>query len=245
MSTTQHRSKRPFQPNITSYFSRDPFAPECDIDAFPASEHFSSSPQLPASFQASLLNVGMRVRKSVSEGYRGRTKAVKQLDGTQAQSVLSGSSGLVPYCGILKIGGHSIQPPPNETDLPDLQYDNDPPETDFFSSQESSASTVLSINATQQLAVCYPHVNDEKKRRREETDDDDHDIEAQAVYPHSKPISHTKMPNLDLPRIIAIPKSRRSHYHVYFSQCEMVDAEDFEEAKFLKPSDWNEECAST
>ena len=59
MPSKRRTSKRPHQSSIDSYF-----------------EHIESalftmySPSLPASIQSSLLNVGMRVRKSVPEGYK-------------------------------------------------------------------------------------------------------------------------------------------------------------------------------
>ncbi|KAH6644498.1 hypothetical protein C7974DRAFT_371613 [Boeremia exigua] len=77
---SEHRSKRPFQPAITSYFYS---APDSDTDDDDADYHGPGlrsipqppphptlAPRLPDHVQSSLLSVGMRVRKSVPEGYK-------------------------------------------------------------------------------------------------------------------------------------------------------------------------------
>ncbi|KAI7666827.1 hypothetical protein D0864_15370 [Hortaea werneckii] len=80
----QHIRKRPFQPSITSYFDQRP-GPSSSAPATSASTNsrlptthnawdaYSPpilSPPVPEETQASLLSVGMRVRKSVPEGYK-------------------------------------------------------------------------------------------------------------------------------------------------------------------------------
>ncbi|KAF2461760.1 ribonucleotide reductase inhibitor-domain-containing protein [Lineolata rhizophorae] len=90
MASTAHRAKRPFQPSITSFFDRAPpggiggsgsggsagGANGLAFDPRPHHHHnhfhdfAAPQPALPAAVQSSLLNVGMRVRKSVPEGYK-------------------------------------------------------------------------------------------------------------------------------------------------------------------------------
>jgi len=85
----QHRSKRKFQPSITSYFAlRDGFDQDDDLRGIDPPtrsrqhhQHLHSvtatqrpreslAPTLPGPLQTGLLNVGMRVRKAVPEGYK-------------------------------------------------------------------------------------------------------------------------------------------------------------------------------
>ncbi|KAJ5746896.1 uncharacterized protein N7511_008592 [Penicillium nucicola] len=67
--------KRRFQPPITGYFTAA--SPPVPTETPAVSHHhhysaatFSATPVVPAKVQSSLLSVGMRVRKSVAEGYR-------------------------------------------------------------------------------------------------------------------------------------------------------------------------------
>ena len=190
----------------------------------------------------------MRVRKSIPGGYKRGPKVEGQSDTLQPQKTLTGFSGLVRYCGILKVGGHSAQPVFNESDVPELHFDGEDADMAFFSSQESFASTEHLLDRTQPaLASCLCADNDKKRRRGEEDDhhhEEDFD-ETQPETPRSRPISHTSMPNLDQLRAIAIPKSRRPPLHVHSRQSEMIDAGEFEEAEFLIPPEWNKDWAAT
>ncbi|KAK4868426.1 hypothetical protein LT330_007148 [Penicillium expansum] len=74
-STADLSKRRRFQPPITTFFTS---ATEPVSSATPvvshhhhyAAETFSAHPVVPAKVQSSLLSVGMRVRKSVADGYR-------------------------------------------------------------------------------------------------------------------------------------------------------------------------------
>lgn len=144
-----HRTKRKFQPAITSYFAwRD----ECDGDddqdlrgldpiTRPRHHHHhhlespspaSLAPHLPGHVQADLLSVGMRVRKSVPEGYKThKSAALPSIQTTlskptPALAVLEvkpprepvpddyvHQRELLPFCGLHKIGGFAEQPTTN------------------------------------------------------------------------------------------------------------------------------------
>ena len=241
--------KRPFQPSISSYFGHVK-----DADFHPATAPTSTlGPILPATVQSSLLNVGMRVRKSVPEGYKTRQKMVcdpsKQFGASSSKSSRSLSAstsfnGLLPYCGILKVGGYeSQQPVPEETDLPPLQFDSD--DWSFPSSQESNVSTTSnpSLIAPSYISIATTSCN---KRRREDADEEDLDLESQPVSPRSRPISHTRMPNLNDIRAIALPKSRRKVSQAEdIEESEMVDVGDFGEAAFLRPDVWEESMGTS
>ncbi|KKY18858.1 hypothetical protein UCRPC4_g04755 [Phaeomoniella chlamydospora] len=107
-SFAQLSKRRRFQVPITRYFN------PADPSAF-APEH-TLSPPLPETVQSSLLTVGMRIRKSVPEGYK--TILHKQLI-SQPCTLSSNSSPstsyteLAPFCGLHKVGGLAVQPTPN------------------------------------------------------------------------------------------------------------------------------------
>lgn len=128
MSSTA-RVKRPFagasadpsQRQITSFFAG------AQAGGAPVAETARPQPVLPASIQSNLLSVGMRVRKSVPEGYKTEGNSAFKLwtDNTipNAPKVRSStrvaSRELLPFCGINKVGGFESQPAFVHDDLPD------------------------------------------------------------------------------------------------------------------------------
>ena len=81
-------------------------------------------------------------------------------------------------------------------------------------------------------------------KRRREDEDDELDVESQPLSPRSyPPFSHTRMPNLDQLRPIALPKTRKKPVIVSFEskESEMIDVEDFEEAEFFQPHEWGKD----
>ncbi|EME47147.1 hypothetical protein DOTSEDRAFT_69190 [Dothistroma septosporum NZE10] len=159
-TSSSHIRKRQYQPStqtrLSSYFSRD---------AIPSIQQSESlSPVLPADTAASLLSVGMRVRKSVPEGY----KTHKTLGSpgfpfpSTAPPTFSAPSRpayspmqtqeLTPFCGLHKIGGLAAQDIPSsapaimkvddgdEYDVPALSTS----QGSFVSTQSSSATAARS-----------------------------------------------------------------------------------------------------
>ncbi|KAK3065361.1 hypothetical protein LTS18_011884 [Coniosporium uncinatum] len=105
-----HRNKRPFQPQITSFFT------QTDHDAYlstAAASSPASQPILPSQIQASLINVGMRVRKSVAEGYKThKTQPLITSYSDNQQLPTFGaarSKELAPFCGLHRTGGLAAQ----------------------------------------------------------------------------------------------------------------------------------------
>ncbi|KAK8177708.1 ribonucleotide reductase inhibitor-domain-containing protein [Phyllosticta citrichinensis] len=117
MSPSQHRSKRPFQPSITTFFAR---SDRSDIDTTASPSHSPPHQQgiqvLPPNIQASLLNVGMRVRKAIPEGYQTHTKKMAPAftSTTRPPTELNHNrqAELLPFCGLHKTGGLALQPSP-------------------------------------------------------------------------------------------------------------------------------------
>ncbi|KAJ5311951.1 hypothetical protein PENANT_c022G05217 [Penicillium antarcticum] len=104
--------KRRFQPPITGYFTT---ASQPVPSGTPAVSHhhhysaatFSATPVVPAKVQSSLLSVGMRVRKSVAEGYRthmAKTEEKVPLHAGVAQTPAAQpcSAELTPFSGSTK-----------------------------------------------------------------------------------------------------------------------------------------------
>ncbi|PSN75044.1 hypothetical protein BS50DRAFT_31514 [Corynespora cassiicola Philippines] len=159
-SSEQPRVKRKFQPSITHFFARsddilDDSDSDCERGAGPITrtghhhQHHSNPrdrslpqrsslvPTVPGIVQADLLSVGMRIRKSVPEGYKThKSAALPSISTTLAKSpntipnppageysvklpreavpdVYQHQRELLPFCGLHKIGGYAEQPVTN------------------------------------------------------------------------------------------------------------------------------------
>ncbi|KAF2843747.1 hypothetical protein M501DRAFT_1013083 [Patellaria atrata CBS 101060] len=166
MPNTAHRSKRPVNQHlITSFLTTSPNVTTT------STSHFSGpgpAPTLPAHVQSSLLNVGMRVRKSVPEGYKThktmptvtveidapievRCDSDVEIDG---EEVGAGRRELMPFCGLHKTGGLGVQANSRTqySGVPSFDGDMRPQNAyDIFnsslpSSQESLASTISTVS---------------------------------------------------------------------------------------------------
>ena len=133
---TQREVKRPYagsQPHITSYFPQHSQSQEAPPTYSISHTHNLSIdtthlPFLPDTIQSDLLTVGMRVRKSVPEGYKTSTEFAgfnlfnesKSLPATPTTEsprtalktrprANAGARELMPFCGLLKVGGMRSQ----------------------------------------------------------------------------------------------------------------------------------------
>ncbi|OPB45328.1 ribonucleotide reductase inhibitor [Trichoderma guizhouense] len=133
----------PAQRQITSFFTGSP-----NNTSHPATPQPTLRPELPANVQANLLSVGMRVRKSVPEGYKtidlAKTSSSPNsiaTKGLRRSAVVAKQvpNELLPFCGINKVGGLDTQPESQffDEDVPAL--DNVP---ELSMSQESMDSVV-------------------------------------------------------------------------------------------------------
>src|SRR4051812_33262795 len=120
-----HQAKRPYagshsqsQSTITNYFSPSSTLPGAASAPAPA------QPTLPHAVQSSLLSVGMRIRKSVPEGYKtgspyssfslfsdstapnSSSTITPKYKGTRPRA---GMRELTPFCGLMKTGGLGVQ----------------------------------------------------------------------------------------------------------------------------------------
>lgn len=154
--------KRRFQPSIKSYFSPGDPTPS-------TAEIYTTVPSLPPQIQSSLLNLGMRIRKSVPEGYKTKSSSLttsaktKTLlaaarscsgNGKQDAQVRLGdrrrAAELMPFCGLHDVGNFAVQEhslvvgeeeEEGDDDLPPLVFEDfDADAGGFGSSQESNES---------------------------------------------------------------------------------------------------------
>ncbi|KAL4941764.1 hypothetical protein BDV06DRAFT_193832 [Aspergillus oleicola] len=125
--------RRRFQPPITTFFTPSSGANTPSTPSHLSYTHYaaitnSPTPVIPAQVQASLLSVGMRVRKSIADGYKTNlAKAEKQISlgdnasSMQARATITPSSTtrseLAPFCGMSKSNEYSttLQPLPHPT----------------------------------------------------------------------------------------------------------------------------------
>ncbi|KAL2686981.1 hypothetical protein Neosp_004528 [[Neocosmospora] mangrovei] len=195
------------QRQITSFFNpRSPNEPQ-------ASPEPARQPTLPSTVQANLLSVGMRVRKSVPEGYKTTGTSAFKLWTDNAPVPTSTprraankatSRELLPFCGINKVGGLDTQPEFEQDDIPDVDAI---PELSM--SQESTES--VDSNETY------------RKRFFEEDDESNVSSYAQAMAGESDP------------RIYAIPVSQAQKAARLGTggQGRTATGPDFEDAEFL------------
>jgi hypothetical protein len=142
-------SRDPNQRQITTFFSKaDPSASTPDVSTPPL-----NGPVIPANVQSNLLSVGMRVRKSVVEGYKidpssyssfalwsESTPSSDNLPlATNPNAPFYSPRELAPFCGINKVGGLAVQPVPEVADC-------------YFAMTSSQKSTSSNTSATEAMA---------------------------------------------------------------------------------------------
>ncbi|KAK3725472.1 hypothetical protein LTR37_000442 [Vermiconidia calcicola] len=237
-SSTGHIRKRPFQPSVTSYFNTR----DTNTNTFPSIYRNASplSPPLPAETQASLLSVGMRVRKSVPEGYkthktlgtdgfpfpstappRARTDSQRSYDSTSPRE-------LTPFCGLHKTGGWAAQGVPASSAPAVLARDEE--DEDDVPGMTMSQNTLSSTqDSFVSAASTQPGAN--KKRTYEDEIEDEMD----AYFDQVEAVEMDEQ----LPQSIR-PRARMKgtkKITPYGSEVHIAGEDDFEEAAFLAPLD--------
>jgi hypothetical protein len=122
-ASAEHTRKRQYQLPIHSFFQRNASTSAGSGSSSPSHSISPLSPPLSAETQSSLLSVGMRVRKSVPEGYKThKTMPTEAFPFPStapaiAQPALrpsyntAASRELALFCGLHKVGGFSVQDP--------------------------------------------------------------------------------------------------------------------------------------
>jgi hypothetical protein len=202
-------SADPSQRQITSFFN----ARSSDESATATAEAEKPfQPVLPSTVQSNLLSVGMRVRKSVPEGYKTKgTSAFKlwtdnspvNTTTSATQAPIKGASReLLPFCGINKVGGLDTQP--------DFDRDDEVPDLDAIPELTMSQESVESFDGS---------------RKRFFDEDEDELVGSPAMAEQSNP------------RVMAIPVSRKGLGSRGFVHDNTNSNSDFDEADFLVTPD--------
>jgi Ribonucleotide reductase inhibitor len=202
-NTHRHTNKKSFQPphnHITNYFAATIAHDSTDdVPSLPAHQLLSQTPakvsapqQLTPALQASLLNVGMRIRKAVPEGYKThKTLAVETAMAasiSRAEIRLPTADGFVteqqaaaaaipapprelrPFCEAYGVGGLAVQ---QESWLREMSgYGYAVYQGSGFSSQESGVSAIEVEDVATEVRGGVGRIT---KRRLDEYDDDDDD----------------------------------------------------------------------
>lgn len=226
-----HQSKKQYngsyaqqQPSIKSYFS---VVQSCSITDHTSAkttnlENRYSPPAVPEHIASDLLNVGMRVRKSIPEGYKTEprytihtrrpamtvTKSNRDILPISYTPVMKSNytrQELAPFCGLNKTGGLAQQDvSPDEDDMPCLS---------------SQASTITNVS-----------VSDNPKGKRRFVEEDDDYLSDEDVVTTLAPLCQRSiMPTRS--RATFAPKPANKPRDVVTISEFIVD--DFEEAGFL------------
>ncbi|KAJ4157600.1 hypothetical protein NW754_009244 [Fusarium falciforme] len=132
------------QRQITSFFN-----PQSPNEPQPSPEP-ARQPVLPSTVQANLLSVGMRVRKSVPEGYKTTGTSAFKLwtdnapvpTSTPRRAVNKATSReLLPFCGINKVGGLDTQP--------EFEQEDDVPDADAIPELSMSQESTESVDSNE------------------------------------------------------------------------------------------------
>jgi len=260
-----HVRKRPFQPSndqptITSFFTRiDPTNPPPGFDPYDRKHVPSFAPPLADPVQSQLMNMGMRIRKSVPEGYKthktmppssapNQPSSKHNLYSSSQTNPASSAPAtlyqkpdeLTPMCGLDKIGGYASQPLSLPTSTPEL---------------DNTQSTIASVTS-QALSSVQPSTPSTTRKRSysDEIEDELDSIfadEAEAdralelthlpLPPKPKyPFSHSGMPHLSgktgFVRPGSRPKARMKMRTITGVAPDLKDFED-EDVAFLVPMD--------
>jgi Ribonucleotide reductase inhibitor len=253
----RHQKKRQFQPQITDFFSFSLGSADRNLQFSDSKWPSSQSKGLDeedASVQASLLNVGMRIRKAVPEGYKTH-KSHLFTDSTpvvaSAMPVLpemTKPAELRPFCGIHKVGGLGIQESFADY-LSGYGSSRSGPvdafttfnSEDGFSSQESNASVIHQDSA---MANGGPVGAIQEMRagtkRRLDYGEDGFESEEEDLFSIPTFLSMASIEG----RYIAKPRSRRKAAQITVPTISITDT-DFEDASFLVPCGHEVEMGGT
>ncbi|KAL8646077.1 MAG: hypothetical protein Q9226_007028 [Calogaya cf. arnoldii] len=237
MNTTTRPSKRLNQTDISSYFNiHSTFTlthPTNQARATAATPY--PTPQLPPTIQSSLLNVGMRVRKAVPEGYKTTKPLFDHYSTPRINNNGRGCGGyaeLVPYCGISKVGGYMAQPPLPDEPQSSMFFGDEMFEDSVPSSQESILIESETVGLQWSRAAKRPLIIGG------EVEDEDEDEETSAGRRENSGVLHDMAGSIAL-RPIAQARNRRPAA-VTTRLKGACDSADFGEAPFLHDMDFGE-----
>ncbi|KAI0118304.1 ribonucleotide reductase inhibitor-domain-containing protein [Nemania sp. FL0031] len=223
-------------------------------------QHPDSATNLPASVQANLLSVGMRVRKSVPEGYKtGSYNAFALWDENDNSSVVeimgegqrsranafSSPRELLPFCGIHKVGGLDTQPDRPTPSMPNVYTGASAyqPSLDDMPGLTSSQESIKSNSSTASLS---PGISRGRAKKRFFVEDEEDEIAGQLnLWRYNYDTNLGLSPNNN-GRVMAVPTKGRLRAKLSGATMVMSSAgqenmavdTDFEEAEFLDRGVW-------
>ncbi|KAI0521017.1 ribonucleotide reductase inhibitor-domain-containing protein [Xylaria bambusicola] len=223
---------------------------------------------LPATVQANLLSVGMRIRKSVPEGYKtGSYNAFALWDETDADSItvtmgegqrsranaFSSPRELLPFCGIHRVGGLDSQPEAQRStpSIPNMRA-----EVPTIVAYQPNFSTEMSDDEVPGLTSSQESVGSNtsdsalsgaRTRKRFFVEDEEETPGQLNLWRHNHDICSLTPVGCNNGRVMAVP--RKGRLRAKFSgtasampgvgqENVMVVDSDFEEAGFLDRGTW-------
>ncbi|KAI5204539.1 hypothetical protein E4T39_03551 [Aureobasidium subglaciale] len=237
-----HIRKRQFQPSnqssIKSFFtSVGPSSAPCSADIDDYSRPLK--PQQPDHVQSLLINVGMRVRKSVPEGYKTHKSlpvptisymhpaSINETPTSSAPELYTKPSELAPFCGLHKIGGFSSQP---TSSAPGLSYTQSTMASSVDMPQTPRTNT-LKRSYADEIEEDLDHYFDDEQPQNDSMLDD-------LSSPKTKyPLSHSSMPDLNAQNSIVSPQSRPKARMKTRSPHKLLQDFTDEDVAFLQPMD--------
>ena len=234
-TSSSHVRKRQYQPSnqthLGSYFNRD------TVPSLQRSD--SLSPALPADTAASLLSVGMRVRKSVPEGYK--THKTVGSPGFPFPSTAPPTSSapvrtayspmqtreLTPFCGLHKIGGLAEQEMPSSA--PAIMRTD---EEDDYDMPALSTSQGSFMSTQHSFAGQPPAYTESKKRSYEDEAEEDMDAFFDQQEDDDMAMAQQSASARPIARLKGTTQKVPQQHGV-----RIFGSDDFEEAPFLMPMD--------
>lgn len=236
-----HVRKRPYQPSnqttLNSYFRQDGDSINSQRSTSPM------SPPLPADTAASLLNVGMRVRKSVPEGYKTHKtlgtpgfpfpSSAPPASSAPARPSISPmqTRELTPFCGLHKIGGLAVQDTPSSSAPGNMQRQRTEPSEEDMPDLSMSQGTISSTQNSFASVSQGQHSSTRKRTYEDEIEDDMDDFfdEIEADNGVTTLAASKARP--------MAPMKGSSQKAMSNSSVRIFGSDDFEEASFLAPLD--------
>lgn len=218
--------RRRFQPPITTFFSSASDAPSTDTYSTShnhyAATTFTAHPVIPDKVQSSLMSVGMRVRKSVADGYKTQFELQKEKAMTAVVMMDTSSDN-----GHAELASFSGVPRPSQSFFAsnNLVTDDD---GDAFSLPPSSQESATSVS--------FPSAANGQKRTLDDEDDifTDEDFLDNGAggesWGETTPGRSILSPSLGQQRRHILAIQHKSHARRSMA----VNVDDFEEASFLR-----------
>lgn len=211
--------RRRFQPPITTFFSSASDTPSTDTYSTShnhyAATTFTAHPVLPDMVQSKLMSVGMRVRKSVADGYKTKTELQKEKAVATGVPMDTSSDN-----GYAELASFSGLPRPSQSSFTSNKLVTD--DGDAFSLPPSSQESAASQS--------FPSAANAQKRTLDDVDDifaDEDVLLGDESWGEATPGPTILSPSLGQQRRHVLPLQHKSRIAT-------VDVDDFEEASFLR-----------